>query len=220
MTEERYPRSEERVNAAIHGFAALFAVVGLVALVVHAEEVGRAGSVPAVSIYGGALFFLFLFSALHHAVKRHQLKHVLLALDHCGIFLLIAGTYTPFCLLMPPGQVWVLLTVIWGLAAGGITVQVAAFLTGHSARYEKLAFVFFLAMGWIPILWVGDVVFSALPAGGLGLLIAGGVAYSVGVIFYAWKKIPFGHAVWHTFVVAGSAFHFFSVFYYVVPVAV
>ncbi len=217
MNDERYPRPEEWANAAIHGVGAFFAVIGLVALVIHAVAVGRVGSVPAVSIYGAALIFLFLFSALHHAVKRHRLKHVLLALDHCGIFLLIAGTYTPFCLLMPAGQVWILLAVIWGLAAAGIAVQVASFLTGHSARYEKLAFVFFLAMGWIPILWVGDVVFAALAPGGLALLVAGGVAYSVGVVFYAWKKIPFGHAVWHLFVVAGSAFHFFSVFYYVVP---
>ncbi|MCK5445610.1 MAG: hemolysin III family protein, partial [Rhodospirillaceae bacterium] len=147
------------------------------------------------------------------------LKQFFLALDHCGIYLLIAGTYTPFSLLMPPGQEWTLLVLIWGSALTGITIQMAAFLTGRSKVYEKFAFVLYLAMGWMPILWAGEDVFGALAPVGFGLLVAGGLAYSFGVIFYLWKRLPYGHAVWHLFVVAGSAFHFFSIFHYVVPQA-
>nr|HIL74081.1 hemolysin III family protein [Rhodospirillales bacterium] len=139
--------------------------------------------------------------------------------DHCGIYLLIAGTYTPFCLLMPPGRKWTLLALIWGLALIGITIQLVAFLARRSDSYERFAFVFYLAIGWIPILWAGKYVFKSLAPMGLDLLIAGGIAYSIGVVFYLWKRIPYGHAVWHLFVIVGSAFHFFSILYYVVPEA-
>ena len=104
MYVERYSRAEERLNAATHAFGAFLGAVGLVLLVIQANSMGRTGSLPAVIVYGAALVLLFLFSALHHAVSRPRIKQFLLAFDHCGIYLLIAGTYTPFCLLMPPGQ--------------------------------------------------------------------------------------------------------------------
>lgn len=219
MYIECFPRSEERVNAATHALGALLSVVGLVFLIDQAGTVGRSGSLPAVIVYGTALVLLFLFSALHHAVWRPRLKQFLLALDHCGIYLLIAGTYTPFCLLMPDGQGWALLAFVWSLALGGTTVQVCAFITGRSEHYEKYAFLFYLALGWIPMLIVADVIFTILQPMGLALLAAGGITYSAGVIFYLWRSLRFGHAIWHLFVVAGSTFHFFSIFYYVVPAA-
>jgi hemolysin III len=217
MYEERYPRAEERLNAATHAFGAFLSAVGLVMLVIQADRVGRTGSMPAVIVYGAALVLLFLFSALHHSVLRPRLKQLFLAFDHCGIFLLIAGTYTPLCLLMPPGQEWALLSFVWGLAIGGISIQLAAFLTRRSDGYERFAFVFYLAMGWIPILWVGEDVLRTLAPVGLALLVAGGIAFSFGIVFYLWKRLPYGHALWHLFVVSGCAFHFFSIFYYVVP---
>ena len=215
--EERYSPAEERINAAIHGFGVLLGVAALVFLVVEASAVGRDGSLPAVIVYGGALVLLFLFSTLYHAVSRGTIKRVFHSLDHSGIYLLIAGTYTPFCLLMPAGEGWVLFAVIWLLAAVGIAVQAAAFLIGWEARYERVAFLYYLAMSWIPILWASGVVFEALPTPGIALLIAGGIAYSVGVVFYLWKRLRFNHAVWHLFVVAGSALHYFSVLLYIVP---
>jgi hemolysin III len=214
---EPNPRTEEWLNAATHAFGAFLGVVGLVFLVMQADTVGRPDSLPAVIVYGIALVLLFLFSALHHAVLRPRIKHILLGLDHGGIYLLIAGTYTPFCLLMPQGKAWILLALVWGLAMLGIAVQVASFLTRRSGAYERFAFIFYLALGWIPMLWAGEDVFGALAPMGLALLVAGGVAFTIGVVFYLWKHLPYGHAVWHLFVVAGCSFHFFSIFHYVVP---
>ena len=212
-----YPRAEERLNAATHAFGAVLSVIGLIFLVIHASNDGQDGSLPVVIVYGAALVLLFLFSALHHAVISPRIKQFLLALDHCGIYLLIAGTYTPFSLLMPAGQEWELLAVIWSLAVAGIAIKMAAFLTRRSDTYERFAFIFYLAMGWIPILWASGDVFEALMPMGLALLVAGGIAFSVGVVFYLWKRLPYGHAVWHLFVVAGTAFHYFSIFHYVIP---
>ena len=217
MYVECYPRDEERVNALTHGFGALLSAAGLIFMVMQADSVGRDGSLPAVIVYGSAMILLFLFSALHHAVLHPSLKQFLLALDHCGIYLLIAGTYTPFCLMLPAGEDWTLLAMIWGLAAVGITVQMSAFLMGRSDRYEKFAYIFYLAMGWLPMLYARETVFGILETGGLALLVAGGLAYSIGVAFYLWKGLRFGHAVWHIFVIAGAGFHFFSIYYYVVP---
>jgi len=200
-----HPRAEERLNAATHAFGAFLSVVGLVFLVIQADSLGRPDSLIAVIVYGIALVLLFLFSALHHAVSRPRIKHFLLGLDHSGIYLLIAGTYTPFCLLMPRGREWTLLALVWGLAMLGIAIQVVSFLTGRSGAYERLAFIFYLA------------VVRALAPMGLALLVAGGVAFTVGVVFYLWKHLPYGHAVWHLFVVAGCGFHFFAIFHYVVP---
>ena len=191
--------------------------MGWVLLVIHADSVGRPDSLPAVIVYGTALVLLFLFSALHHAVSRPRIKHLLLGLDHSGIYLLIAGTYTPFCLLMPRGREWTLLSLVWGLALLGIAIQLVLFLTRRSGAYERIAFAFYLALGWIPMLWAGEDVVGALAPMGLALLVAGGVAFTIGVAFYLWKQLPYGHAVWHLFVVACCGFHFFAIFHYVVP---
>jgi len=212
-------RAEERLSAVTHAFGTCLGALGLIFLIIQADSVGRTGSLPAVIVYGTGLVLLFLFSTLHHAVLCVPIKKIFLALDHCGIYLLIAGTYTPFCLLMPPGQRWVLLVLVWGLAMAGIAGQLAAFLTRRSDGYERFAYIFYLAIGWIPILWANEKVFGSLAPLGLGLLVAGGLAYSVGVVFYLWKRLPYGHAIWHLFVVAGSSLHYFSIFHYVVPQA-
>lgn len=218
--DNRYSRAEEWVNAATHGVGALLGIAGLVLLILRAVSQGREGSLTAVILYGSALIFLYLSSALHHGIPHGIFKKVFLAFDHTGIYLLIAGTYTPFCLLMPPGEAWILLTLIWVLAIIGITVQMTAFLTGYGDQYEKVGFLMHLGMSWIPILFAGSIILEALVTPGLMLLIAGGLSYSIGVIFYKWRRLPFNHAVWHLFVVGGSAFHFFSIFLYVVPTSV
>ncbi len=214
---ERYSRSEEHLNAATHAVAAFVSGAGLIFLVNQAEGMGRSGSLPAVIVFGCSLILLFSFSALHHAIWEPRSKQILLALDHCGIYLLIAGTYTPFCLLLSPGREWALLAIIWSFAAGGIALQMAAFLTRNGDRYEKLAFAIYLGMGWVPLLSFSGELFGALAPWGLGLLVAGGLSYSIGVVFYVWKRLAYGHAIWHLFVVAGSTFHFFSIYYHVVP---
>ena len=217
MSVERYPRAEERLNAAIHGVGAILSAVGLVFLILLAHSANWTGSLAAIIVYGVALIALFSFSALHHAVVRPDFKHVLLALDHGGIYLLIAGTYTPFCLVLPPDQQERVLALVWGLALMGILVQLTAFLAKRSDGYERIAFVFYLVLGWLPVLWAGDDIYKNLATPGLGLLFAGGMAFSIGVIFYLWKRLPYGHAVWHLFVVVGCAFHYFSIFLYVIP---
>lgn len=215
--DDRFSRAEEWLNAATHGAGALLGIAGLVLLILKALADGRDGSLTAVILYGSALIFLYASSALHHGIPHGIFKKIFLSLDHSGIYLLIAGTYTPFCLLMPPNEAWTLLVLIWSLAASGIAVQTVAFLTGHSVRYEKIGFLLHLGMSWIPILFAGSVVLEALVPPGLMLLIAGGLSYSVGVIFYKWRQLPYNHAVWHMFVIGGSTFHFFSIFFYVIP---
>lgn len=215
--DTRYSHVEEWVNSATHGVGALLGIAGLVLLILQALAVGRPGSLAAVILYGGALIFLFSFSSLHHALQGGMLKKIFLSLDHSGIFLLIAGTYTPFCLLMPSGQGWILFALIWSLAITGIVAQSIAFLTGHSDRYEKVAFLLYLGLGWLPIFFAGAIVLEVLAPTGLFLLVAGGLAYSIGVIFYIWKGLPFNHAIWHLFVVGGSTFHYFSILLFVIP---
>ncbi len=219
VEQPRYTRSEEVVNAATHGLGAALGVAGLVFLIVRAVAIGRDGSVWAAAIYGSALIFLYVFSALHHAMPHGSVKKLFLSFDHSGIFLLIAGSYTPFCLLMPEGQKWILFAIIWSMAAIGITIQVTAFLTERSDAYEKVAYLMHLTMAWIPMAWAGSIVFGALAPIGLWLLVAGGLAYTIGVVFYLWRDLPFNHAVWHVFVIGGSTFHFFSIFFYVIPAA-
>ncbi|MCP5368575.1 MAG: hemolysin III family protein [Hyphomicrobiales bacterium] len=209
--------AEECANALTHGLGLMLGVAALVLLIVRAVDVGRDGSLGAALVYGIALVLLYMFSTLQHAFPPGRVQRVFLSLDHVGIKLLIAGTYTPFCLLLPPGYDWAMFFTVWGLVAAGVTAQVAALATGRGALYEKYAFVFYLALGWVPVLIGGKAILAQLATPGLVFLVAGGLAYSIGVVFYLWRRLPFGHAVWHLFVVGGSTFHFFSVLFYVVP---
>ncbi|MBW8638292.1 hemolysin III family protein [Hoeflea sp. WL0058] len=209
---------EERWNAATHALGTLLAVAGLILLLGRAGVAGASDNFALCALYGAALVLLYSFSALHHAISHPGAKHVFLALDHCGIYLLIAGTYTPFCLIMPPGQGWLLLAFIWGLAGVGISVQMTCFVTGYSNHYERFGFIAYLALGWIPLLWVWDDVVTGIPTSGLALLAAGGLAYTTGVAFYLWRTLVHHHAIWHLFVVAGSALQFLTIYLYVAPV--
>ena len=167
-------------------------------------------------MFGASLALLYGASMLYHGSRRPHWRAIYKMLDHCAIFALIAGTYTPFGLLMPPTHEWKLLVIVWGLAALGIGVKLLAFLTQRSNVYERFAFIFYLILGWLPIFWVGREVLDALTPMGFALLVAGGVSFSVGVIFYLWRHFPYGHAVWHLFVVGGATFHYFSIYLYVV----
>ncbi len=217
MTAEEFTIEEERLNAVTHAAGALLAAIGLIWLLLQALHLGQAGSLAASAVYGSALVLLYVFSSLHHTLRHPRAKQVFLAFDHCGIYLLIAGTYTPFSLLMTSDEARLLLSFVWGAAALGITIQMTAFLAGRSDDYERFAFVFYLAMGWVPLLWIGNDIWNALAPAGLALLVAGGIAYSTGVIFYLWKSLFHNHAVWHLFVIAGSVLQFFSILFYVVP---
>lgn len=210
---EKSPESlpEEIANAVTHGIGAALSIACLVVLVFIAAAGGGALAITAVAVFGASLILLYLASTLYHAIPHRGTKRVFQVLDHCTIFLLIAGTYTPVALLaLPGGPDWILFALIWALAVAGIAVRVAG-----GRRLRKVRIALYLIMGWLAIVWGGPMI-EGLGFGGTGLLLAGGIAYTGGVVFYLWDSLPFNHAVWHLFVMAGSAAHFFAVAYYMV----
>ena len=203
---------EEIANTITHGIGVGLSIAGLVLLVVRAAIHGDAWQVTSFAIYGSSLILLYLASTLYHGFRSERVKRILRLLDHSAIYLLIAGTYTPFVLVTLRGPWgWTLFGIIWGLALLGVTFKL---IFGH--RYEMLSTVFYLLMGWVVIIAIKPLI-AALPAAGLAWLVAGGLAYSLGVIFYVWEKLPYNHAIWHGFVLAGSFFHFFAVLLHVAP---
>ena len=208
----RYTVGEEIANSLTHGVGALLAVGGLAILVTMAAIRGDAWHIVACSIYGAAMVVLYSASTLYHAVTGPRAKAALQVFDHAAIFLLIAGTYTPFTLVSLRGPWgWSLFGVVWGLAVAGIVLEIA-----FPRRWPALSLVLYIAMGWVVVVAVKPLL-DALPTGGLVLLLLGGLAYTGGIAFYAWRRLPYGHAVWHLFVLAGTVLHFFAVLLYVVP---
>jgi len=205
-------RRNELANSATHGFGAALAIAALVIMVVFAALNGTARHVVGASIFGACLVVLYTTSTLYHAFRGPRVKNVFHILDHAAIFLLIAGTYTPFCLTTLKGT-WglSLLIVIWCIAALGITAK-AVF--GPSMRW--ISTTLYIAMGWLITVAIGPLV-RALPTGGLIFLFGGGFFYTAGVVFYAWKNLPYHHAAWHVFVMFGSACHVASVLFFVIP---
>lgn len=210
-----YSLGEEIFHAVSHGLGIVLSIAGLAVLVAFASLRGSTEHVVVASIFGGCLVLLYTASTLYHAIPGFHLpraKRVLQVLDHSGIFLLIAGTYTPFCLVTLGGVAgWTLFGVLWGLAVFGIVTRAA--LPRFARRFSL---VLYLAMGWAALSVAGPL-FGALPPGGVALLVAGGLAYTLGVPFYALQRMPYNHAVWHLFVLLGSVLHFFGVLFYVIP---
>jgi hemolysin III len=207
-----YTPGEELANGITHGVAALLTCAGAAVLITLAALTGNAWHIVSFSVFSGALILLFVFSTLYHSFQSPRVKYVFEVLDHSAIFLVIAGTYTPLTLVTLHGVLgWTLFGVVWGLAAAGIVMK--AFFTG---RFRLVSTLLYLGMGWM-ILAAGKPLVASLPSGGLTLLIAGGVFYSLGTIFYLWKKLPYHHAVWHLFVFAGALCHYFTLLFYVLP---
>jgi hemolysin III len=212
VTVGRPSRSEEVANSVTHAAGAVLAVGGLVVLTLSAARHGTARSIVGCVAFGAALVFLYSASTLYHSVGsgRTRAKAVLRVLDHSAIFLLIAGTYTPFTLVSLRGPWgWSLFGVVWSLALAGISLRLLL-----RRRPAGLFVGLYLAMGWCVVV-AAKPLLAALVPGGIALLAAGGVAYSVGIVFYVWRSLPYGHAIWHGFVLAGSAFHFAAVLLYV-----
>jgi hemolysin III len=203
---------EELANSLTHGFALLLSIVGLVNLVIQATLHGTAIHLVTVNIFCASMIFLFASSTVYHAVFDPKLKHVCRIVDHANIYILIAGTYTPVTLLvLPPAWGWSLFGVVWGLALIGVVFKL--FFTG---RFDKVSTAIYLGMGWLAIV-AAKPMWDNMEAGGLTLMLAGGLCYSIGVVFYRWEKLPFHHAIWHVFVFLGAAFHFFMISLYCVP---
>jgi hemolysin III len=203
---EYYTRGEEIANGVTHGIGAGLAVVGLVGLVVLAARNGDAWQVVSASIYGACLVLLFLASTLYHSIQNPRVRPILRRVDHAAIYLLIAGTYTPFTLISLRGPSgWTLFGVVWGLALAGVLFKV--FFINRLHLVSTLAYV---AMGWLCVFFFGQML-AQVPPNGVFWLVAGGVCYTLGVIFYIVRRIPYGHAIWHLFVLGGALCHFFSV---------
>ena len=207
-----YSIGEEIANSITHGIGVILAIIGLVAMVITAAANGTASHIVSASIFGATMILLYLASTLYHSFQQKRIKQVLKTLDHSAIFLLIAGTYTPFAIVSLRGPWgWSLFGTIWGLALAGIIIQLTPL-----AKIKILSVGLYLAMGWVAIIAAKPMI-AALNLSGFMLLLLGGITYSIGVIFYVWKKLPYGHAIWHLFVLGGSVLHFFSVYYYVIP---
>ncbi len=218
MTEKREPVSyslrEEIAHSAIHGVGILLSIAGLVALIVVARRTGDAGYVLACAIYGATLILLYLASTLYHSIPSPRHKRLLRVLDHSAIYLLIAGTYTPITLISLRGSWgWTLFGLVWGMALLGIALKVVAI-----GRFRWVSMVLYLGMGWL-VLVAMEPLRLAVAHAGVVLLFLGGASYTVGTIFYGMRRLPYHHAVWHVFVLAGSVFHFFAVLLYVIPVS-
>lgn len=201
-----YTPREELANSLTHGLGVGLSLGGLALLVTRAARFGDAWQVVSASVFGATLVLLYTASTLYHSFRSPEAKRILRKLDHSSIYLLIAGTYTPFMLVNLRGAWgWSLLCVIWGLALAGVILKL--WLTG---RFRLVSTVCYVAMGWLIVIAVKPML-AAVPSAGLWLLLAGGLCYTGGTLFYLWKSLRYHHAVWHLFVLAGSVCHFFAV---------
>ncbi len=203
---------EETINAVTHGAGAALGAGGLAVLVVLAALRGDAWHVASCAIYGATLVLLFTSSTLYHSFRAPRVKHVFRVIDHASIYLLIAGTYTPFLLVSLRGSWgWSLFAVVWGLALAGIAFQIF-----FVDRFRLAQTLIYLGMGWLAVVATRPLL-ARVPAGGLVWLLAGGLFYTLGAVFYLWKKLPYHHGIWHLFVLAGSVCHYFAILLYVIP---
>jgi len=214
QNHKSYSRGEEIANAVTHGIGTGLSVAGLTLLVVLAILYGDVSQIVSFSIYGSSLIVLYLASTLYHSFQNPPVKQVFRIIDHSAIYLLIAGTYTPFLLLCMRGAWrWALLGVVWGLAIMGIVFK--AFFTN---RFRKVSVLAYILMGWLCVIALREML-ATIPSGGLVLLVAGGVIYTAGIVFYVWKRVPYNHAIWHLFVMGGSICHYLAILLYLTPAA-
>jgi len=207
-----YTFGEELAHSLLHGLGMALSIAGLSVLVSLAALKGDPWRIVSFSIYGATLVTLYLVSTLYHGLRSPQAKHVFHILDHAAIYILIAGTYTPFALVnLRGGWGWSLFGVIWGLALVGIIFKIFFF-----GRLKFLSLAIYILLGWLVLIALKPL-FTHIPLGGIIWLLLGGLAYTFGLIFYVYKKIPYHHAIWHIFVMAGSICHFFAVLFYVLP---
>ncbi|MBS4176640.1 PAQR family membrane homeostasis protein TrhA [Lederbergia citrea] len=207
---ETYNWKEELANAITHGIGFLLSIPALIILIVSAVKNGSALQIVSFTIFGVSMLLLYLCSTMLHSFKPSKVKNLFAILDHSAIYLLIAGTYTPLVLVALNGVLgWTLFGIVWGLAIAGIAFK--CFLIN---RFRVLSTIFYLVMGWLVIIALKPLYIN-LSGAGFSLLLTGGLLYSVGAIFYIWRNLPYSHAIWHLFVIAGSACMYFCILFYV-----
>ena len=210
--QKTYSLREEIANSVIHGIGAALSVAGLTLLVAFAIPKGDPWRTASVSIYGATAVLLFLCSTLYHSFQNPRVKHIFKIADHSAIFLFIAGSYTPFTLVSLRGTWgWTLFGLIWTFALAGV-----AFKLFFVYRYKIFSTLAYVLMGWLCVIAIKPIL-AAVATGGLILMAAGGLLYTAGVPFYACKRIPYNHAIWHVFVLAASICHYFAIYFYVLP---
>ena len=208
-----YEKKEEKLNVISHGIGLILSIVALVLLVVYASMYGSAWHIVSFSIYGASLIVLYSASTFYHYVQSPKLRHRLNIFDHAAIYVLIAGTYTPFTLVVLKGWVgWTIFGVSWGLAILGVVLKL--FYTG---KYDKISTVAYVLMGWLIIFAIKPLV-TNLSFEGLMWVFSGGLFYTIGALLYSIKRIRYNHAIFHIFVLLGSFSHFIAVFFYVLPI--
>ncbi len=202
---------EEIWHAISHGVGLALSIAGLTIMVAFASMKGSAISIVSTAIFGTTLILLYGSSTLYHAVTHHDIKQRFQQFDHASIYLLIAGSYTPITLVSLGGAWgWSIFSAVWLIAGLGIYLTFV-----YPRRFEKLSLFLYVMMGWIIVIAIKPLL-ASMESGGLWLLLAGGLSYTVGVVFYVWEKLPFNHAIWHLFVLGGSILHFFMVLLYVI----
>ncbi len=210
----RYPPREERLSSIIHGLGILLSALGLLVMLVQAHRYGGGfRHYVGALVFGCGLLLTYISSTFYHAFSKPDLKRLFRLFDHLSIFILIAATYTPLTLINLRGPWgWGLFGTVWGLALVGIAVECT-----RLKRFRFISIALYLGMGWA-VVGAGHLLVARVEPGGVRLLVAGGLFYTIGVIFYIWRKLPFNHAIWHLFVLAGSISHFLAVTFYVLPV--
>ncbi len=207
--QQKYSVVEEAANVASHGFGFVLSIIALILLLTYSIPEGDLLKTTSYTIYGSSLILLFLSSTLYHGISDEKLKQKFKLLDHCAIYILIAGSYTPLMLISLKGQLgYGMFVLIWAIAMAGVAFKI---VFGH--KYKKLSVFTYLAMGFISLAII-DQLSQNLSTEALTLLATGGLIYTLGVIFYVQKKIPFNHAIWHLFVLAGASCHFFMIWIY------
>ena len=208
-----YTVKEELVHALTHGLGVLLSIAGLSWMLYLSIETSDPWRIIASFVYGLSLISLFLASTLYHAMHASRHQHFFKLMDHCAIYLLIAGTYTPFLLVSMRGESgWWMFGMIWTLATAGILTKL-----WFKHRYPRVSLAGYLLMGWVMLIAAPQIA-AAIGSTGMAWLIAGGLSYTVGAIFYATNRISYNHAIWHIFVLAGGICHFLAIVWYVLPV--
>ena len=206
-----FSKKEEIAHVITHGIGTILSLFALIALTTYSILYGNGWQITSVILFGFTMLFMYISSTIVHSLPQGKWKDIFQIIDHASIYLFIAGTYTPFLLVHLREQIgWILLCIIWGIALIGVVFKIF-----FVKRFTVLSTIIYILMGWL-IIVVWEPLTTAVHEKGIMLLIIGGVFYTVGSIFYMIRSIPYHHVIWHLFVLAGSAFHFLSIFFYVI----
>lgn len=212
MVKKLYSKKEEIANGITHGIGVLFGIVALTILLIFSIRKSNIISIVAFSIYGFCLILMYLSSTLYHSIKNERAKRILRVFDHSSIYLFIAGSYTPIALLSMEGGLRIgIMIAVWVIALLGVVFKILT--VGKFDRYKAISLTIYIAMGWLALFTIKPIIRMTSLNFFLWIL-GGGLVYSIGTIFYSIKKIPYGHAIWHIFVLGGTVLHFVGILLY------